>query len=98
MQTVSSTRAIGVFLRPDRQLAAVTDGGGMTLGPDRTTEKAVSSKNNNMAAAAKPDANDWVFGKTAPISTAYALGKQLGQPGQFGVAKLATHKARCVVL
>jgi hypothetical protein len=38
-------------------------------------------------------ASDYVFHKTANILTQYTLGDQLGQPGQFGVARLCTHKA-----
>ncbi len=47
------------------------------------------------AGAAAPAAAqlDWVYGRTADIKTQYTLGQQLGQPGQFGVARLATHKA-----
>ena len=36
---------------------------------------------------------DFIFHQTPPIDKVYTLGKQLGQPGQFGVAKVATHKA-----
>jgi len=34
----------------------------------------------------------WIFGKTGKISNDYTLGAQLGLPGQFGYASLATHK------
>jgi len=36
--------------------------------------------------------SNFVFKKTKDISATYKLGKQLGQPGQFGVAKLCTNK------
>ncbi len=36
---------------------------------------------------------DYVFHKTDSISKFYNIGQQLGQPGQFGIAKLCTHKA-----
>jgi hypothetical protein len=42
----------------------------------------------NMAHAVSPG---YVFPKTAAPTTQYTFGKQLGQPGQFGVAKLVTH-------
>ena len=35
--------------------------------------------------------SNFVFGETAPFASSYTLGKQLGQPGQFGVAHLCTH-------
>ncbi len=41
-----------------------------------------------MAHAVSPG---YVFPKTAAPTTQYTFGKQLGQPGQFGVAKLVTH-------
>ena len=31
------------------------------------------------------------MGETSPFKNHYTLGKQLGQPGQFGVAHLCTH-------
>eukprot|EP00455_Lapot_gusevi_P013836 TRINITY_DN1682_c0_g1_i1.p1 TRINITY_DN1682_c0_g1~~TRINITY_DN1682_c0_g1_i1.p1 ORF type:complete len:491 (-),score=204.28 TRINITY_DN1682_c0_g1_i1:224-1696(-) len=34
----------------------------------------------------------FVIGRTDNINLHYTLGQQLGQPGQFGVARLATHK------
>jgi calcium-dependent protein kinase len=35
----------------------------------------------------------YVVGKTGPIDEKFTLGKQLGQPGQFGMAKLCIRKA-----
>jgi calcium-dependent protein kinase len=36
---------------------------------------------------------EYVWGKTDPITQHFNLGKQLGQPGQFGVAYLAVRKS-----
>ena len=37
-------------------------------------------------------ADTYVLQQTDAITRFYTIGQQLGQPGQFGVAKLATHK------
>jgi calcium-dependent protein kinase len=42
--------------------------------------------------AADAGENFYVVGKTGSIDEKYTLGKQLGQPGQFGMAKLVTSK------
>merc|ERR1719229_1404115 len=43
------------------------------------------------APAAKKSSNGFVYKLTEPITKFYKIGKQLGQPGQFGVAKMVTN-------
>jgi calcium-dependent protein kinase len=45
-----------------------------------------------MSRSKEEEDSRWVYGKTEDIETHYTLGDQLGQPGQFGAAYLATHK------
>jgi calcium-dependent protein kinase len=53
---------------------------------------AADGKNATTAkAAAKIDSSKWVVGKTDDIRKSYKLGRNLGQPGQFGYAVLAVH-------
>jgi len=39
----------------------------------------------------KPDPTKWVIGETDKIEKYYTLGRRLGEPGQFGYARVATH-------